>query len=286
MEGLYRRQLRSGAGLSEDAVDILDHRIVYLKRSPEGGEGAMMMLVHGFGADKDSWAWMAAHIPRRFGLLIPDLPGWGESTQHWLSSYDVAAQATRLAAFLESMGVGRVHLVGSSMGGNIAARLAIERPDLIRTLTLMAPLGVQAPEPSEAERELLGGRNPMIVETTAQFDRMMELIFVQCPAPLRNPIARQYMAGKFREAAPFSRRVFEDLQRAPDWLSPDDLARIAAPSLLLWGDSDRVIPPECGPLWQRHMPHAQLEILPACGHAPMAERPSDTALALLTFLSA
>jgi pimeloyl-ACP methyl ester carboxylesterase len=259
-----------------------------------------LVLVHGFAADKDIWTLMAPHIPRRFGLIVPDLPGFGDSSRRAEERYDVATQSRRLAAFLDLVGgsplgqvasgdgplgqIRRLHVVASSMGGNIAARLAIDQPDRFASLTLIAPLGVVSPQPSDAERELANGRNPLLVENAADFDHLMDLVFAQPPDVLAQDFVRSYLARRAVADSRFAKHVFDDLQQHPDWFTPSDLAKIIVPTLLIWGDADRVIPAACGPLWRDQIPNARLEIMPGAGHVPMAERPLDTALTILSFL--
>jgi abhydrolase domain-containing protein 6 len=108
-------------GLRRKSVQVGDHRIVY----SEGGrrEADPVVLVHGFSASADTWNRMAAQLTKRFHVIAPDLPGWGESTRLDSSSYCYPAQIERLHDFLRQIGLSRFHLAGHSMGGCIAAGL-------------------------------------------------------------------------------------------------------------------------------------------------------------------
>jgi abhydrolase domain-containing protein 6 len=287
LASMFRQKQRLEGGLREHAVRVGDDAISFLARdrpNEKTSEADTIVLVHGFGADKDSWTMLAPHLPRRYRLIIPDLAGFGDSSRHHDQRYDVPSQARRLAAFLDALALRSVHVVASSMGGNIVARLAIDDPGRFRSLTLMAPLGVLSAEPSPAERELAAGRNPLIVESEADFDHLIELVFVDPPHALSQRMVRRYLAEHAMADSQFARKIFSDLQSRPDWLQPDELAKIVAPTLLVWGDDDRVIPIASAAVWKDNMPRARIETLARCGHAPMAERPLESALALVAFL--
>jgi pimeloyl-ACP methyl ester carboxylesterase len=287
MASWFRQKQRLEGGLVEHAVRVGDHRISFLARDPPDESAETILMLHGFAAEKDAWTMFAPHLPGRYRLIVPDLAGCGDSSRRPDQSYDVVTQSRRLAAFMDALRLprGQVHVVANSMGGNIAARLAIDEPERFRSLTLIAPLGVVSPQPSDAERELASGRNPLIVESEADFDHLMELVFAEPPRVLSQRVVRRYLAERAIADSGFARKVFDDLRRRPDWLQPTDLAKLTAPTLLMWGDADRVIPAASAAIWQQHLPNARIETLVGCGHAPMAERPADAALALLTFLT-
>jgi len=86
---------RSAAGLTEKTVQVDDHRIVYL----EGGRGETVLLVHGFGAEKDNWVLFAKYLTPIYRVVIPDLAGFGEISRIPEASYDIMSQAARLDRF-------------------------------------------------------------------------------------------------------------------------------------------------------------------------------------------
>ena len=136
--------VRRSAGLEVRTVEAAGHRIVYL----DGGNGPPVVLLHGFGADKDLWNAVAAELTRTHRVIVPDLPGFGESSVGETERYDAESQARRVRAFLEVLGVREHHLGGSSMGGAISAVYAALYPDSVKTLLLAAPPGVRSPERS------------------------------------------------------------------------------------------------------------------------------------------
>ena len=110
--------------LTARRVRVGDLEIAYL----EGGSGEPLILVHGFGATKDNFTRVAAYLTPHYRVLIPDLPGFGDSFKPEHASYTIAQQVEWLNAFATALGVGRVHLGGSSMGGFIATLYALTHP--------------------------------------------------------------------------------------------------------------------------------------------------------------
>jgi pimeloyl-ACP methyl ester carboxylesterase len=107
----------SEADLSTRQVQIGDTRWTYY----EGGKGPVIVLVHGFGTDRSVWLPVAKILTRNFHVVIPDLPGWGQSTRLADADYGIDAQAKRLNAFVHTLNLAPVLVVGHSMGGAIAA---------------------------------------------------------------------------------------------------------------------------------------------------------------------
>src|SRR5262245_9340749 len=111
---------RFSAGFRPRSVQVGDHRVVY----SEGGRGETVVLLHGIGASRDSWNRFAGKLTKRYHVIAPDLPGWGETTRLEAASYGYPRQLERLHDFITSLRLGRVHLVGHSMGGFIASAYA------------------------------------------------------------------------------------------------------------------------------------------------------------------
>jgi pimeloyl-ACP methyl ester carboxylesterase len=289
---LFRRRQREAGGLKAYAMRVGDDKFAFLDRDEPGEKRdadesrETIVMVHGFAVDKDSWTLLVPHISRRYRVIALDLPGFGNSSHNANQSFDVKSQARRLGAFLDALRVRGPHVVANSMGGNIVARLAVDEPHRFASITLISPLGVQTPAtPSDAEVELASGHNPLIVETDNQFDHLMRLVFTRVPEALSQSIVRRYFADQAIAESSFARKIFGDLRDRPDWLQQADLVKIKVPTLVVWGDADRILSPSAAPIWAQHISGAQLEIMRGCGHAPMAERPADTAFLLNTFFA-
>lgn len=267
------------AGLSSQVVTAGELDFVYYDGGPKLGE--TIVMVHGFGADKDNWLRMARHFSSRYHVVVPDLPGFGESSRP-VGSYDVGTQAERLADFIQALGVGKVHLVGNSMGGHIVALYAARYPDRVRSLALFDNAGVTAPHKSELFDLLEQGRpNPLVVTRVSDYDRLMDFVFVDppvLPAPLKRYLADRAIANQAHYEA-----VFQQLVQRYIPLEPE-LPKIQAPTLLLWGDQDRVLDVSSLDVMKPLIPHASTVVMKDCGHAPMIERPAETARHYQAFL--
>ena len=124
------------AGLEQDSVEVDGFEMPYLA----GGEGPTLLLLHGFTADKDNFSRVAKHLTRDFRVVIPDLPGFGEASAPEDADYGLDAQVARVAGFMEAVGIeGAAHVGGSSMGGYIAASLALVHPDTVSYTHLTLP---------------------------------------------------------------------------------------------------------------------------------------------------
>jgi len=258
-------------GLASRSIAIPGLDIAYL----DGGSGEPLVLVHGIGADKDNFASIAPFL-RGIGRIIAlDLPGFGESSKPAHADYSIEAQAERLGQFLDALHLPRVHLAGSSMGGAIVLGFAREHPERVQSLWLLAPAGVGGAAESEMfrrHREL--GEFSLFAETPEQYAGVMQICFTRppfVPYCVRHELARA--AG--RNYA-LHTRIFRDLFGTPFTLE-QAAAGLATPTLIVWGDRDRVLDVTGAEILHRALPRSQLAIMPGVGHLPMLEVPRRTA---------
>ena len=197
---------RSRAGLNQLGIEIEGLHIEYL----EGGQGEVVLLLHGFGADKDNWTRISKHFTPRYRVIAPDLPGFGESTRRLDANYTIAAQADRVHAFVRAIGVKRFHLGGSSMGGNIAGVYAARHPENVISLWLVAPGGVVSAEPSEMGRELFEGKpNPLVVNSVEDYDRLLDFVFVKRPF-IPGPMLKKLVEDALKNR-PLNQKIFRQI---------------------------------------------------------------------------
>lgn len=256
------------AGLTRHELDLNGDHWVWL----EGGSGETVILLHGFGADKDNFTRFAGHL--KMHVIIPDLPGFGENTRDWDRSYDIVSQAQRLNAFIETRDLEHFHLAGNSMGGHLAAVYALQHPDRVTTLTLIDSAGVVSPHESELSRLTAQGENPLIVTSTDGFTKLIAFVFAEPPF-IPTPVKR-YFAERAMSAGPFNQKVFKDYRDHAFLLEPV-LPQIHTRTLVIWGDTDRVIDPSAADVMMSALPHATKVLMKHCGHSPMLERPEETA---------
>ncbi len=268
---------RQRAGLTKASIEARELHFSYL----DGGRGDTVLLVHGFGANKDSWNRFARHLSGKYRVVAVDLPGHGESTSGLEYNYDIPSQARRLALFTEVLGINRFHILGSSMGGAIAIYFSHEHPDRIITLGLMSSAGVLSPRPSEYMQKLEKGENPLLVRSREDFDAMLE--FVMAQPPYMPWFIRDVAYEQYRQRQAINQKIFNDIATG-DVIEAPFLPEINVPVFLLWGQQDRVLDVSSVEVFQKRIPRTETVILDNIGHAPMYEAPEVSAKHYLAFL--
>lgn len=268
------------AGLSPERVETANLSIHYYQGGPEDGE--TILMIHGFAASKDNWLPLARHLTDRYRVIAIDLPGFGDSSKPE-GSYDVGTQVERIARFTHALQLDDLHLIGNSMGGHISALYAARYPQQVRTLALIANAGITAPRKSELFARLEGGEaNPLVVKSSEDFQRLLDFLFVEPPA-LPAPLQR-HLAGQAVARSQWHERIFAQLVQRYIPLEPE-LGKIQAPTLLLWGEQDRVLDVSSIEVMQARLKQAEVVVMPDTGHAPMIERPDETARHYQAFLA-
>ncbi|MFN8522227.1 MAG: alpha/beta hydrolase [Chloroflexota bacterium] len=240
-----------------------------------GGSGPALLVLHGAGGPNGWRRWHAA-LAERFTVYAPAHPGFGLSDDpSWMES--VRDVARYYLWFIDVVGIRGAHLIGASMGGWIAAELACMDPHAIDHLVLVGPAGLK-PEageiydifyyPLDKVREA-GFHDP------AQVPEWDELY--------SSPPTREQQDLGIRNREMAARLVWKPYLFNPRL--PHFLPRIDNPTLVIWGDDDRIIPPICGQQYARHLPNARLEIIERCGHSPQLERPDSFLGVTLPFLT-
>ncbi|MEX1666233.1 alpha/beta fold hydrolase [Zhongshania arctica] len=270
------------AGLKRRVQQVGDHNICYWA----GGNsaGPVVVLLHGFGSSKENWSYLAAKLRRDNYLLVPDLAGFGDSDFHAEGDYRMAAQADRIAVWLQALGVDKAHIAGSSMGGAIAAQLASRHSHLVQTLCLMNSAGVPGRHLSQLESGLAAGVNYLSPTSRGDTWRVFA-IALHRRQRIFGMILSFFMAGAMSHRKPVNDFIFSHLVDSlkDTFLS---LAQISAPTLVLWGDSDQVLDVTCADQFCEQIDGAKAMILPAVGHLPMLEEPGLTARVLGDFWKA
>ena len=267
LAGLARKELELPGGL----------RYVYL----EGGMGEPLLLLHGFGANKDNFVRIAKYLTPHYRVIIPDHIGFGESAKPAQADYAPRAQAERLRALARALGMDRMHLGGNSMGGHIALSYAALYPKEVASLWLLAPAGVWSAPPSEVRKRIAeSGRNPMIVNNEEEFAK---LVAVVTAAPL--PIPRRFLDVLAQERIRnhnLEQHIFKQL--AEDSVE-HHVRGLATPALIVWGAQDRVLHPGGAGILQQLLARSDAILMPGVGHLPMLEQPEKCAFDYLKFRS-
>jgi pimeloyl-ACP methyl ester carboxylesterase len=261
-------------------VPITEMTVSTWQGGPYEASSSVLML-HGFSADKNIWLRFARHFVGSYRVIIPDIAGHGETGFKAGGGYDIALQAKRMIQLLDVCGVEKVHVIGNSMGGYMAAWLAATYPDRIVSVALIDPAGVTAPEVSDLERHLTKGHNPFLIHSKEEFQRFYAMTMAQppwVPGVVLDAIAQRYEQG-----CDELEEIFRDY-RASAPMEPR-LPDIKCPALLVWGRKDRLIDVSSVAVWSKGIDDLRVEILEGIGHMPMVEEPSNTARLYREFLA-
>ena len=264
-------------GLEERLYDVRGVRI----RAFVGGEGKPLLLVHGLGGAAWNFAELQPHLQGR-RLIVPDLPGHGGS-----SPLPATATLRGFADALAPLLDGQTDVLGHSLGGAVALRLAERHPELVRRLVLAASAGISSStRRAELTITFLGAVQPgriagRHVRRIVGSRRLRRVVFG--PFEVSNPdlLSERAVHGFLRGPRLHTDAIGAGLALAAD--DPrHDLERVRCPVLLLWGARDRQVPLEDGFEYARRL-HAPLRVIADCGHLLIGERPEVCARAALEF---
>jgi pimeloyl-ACP methyl ester carboxylesterase len=252
---------------------------------PAGPPGApVLVLLHGFGASLHTWEPWARALEADFRVIRYDLPGAGLTGADPTGDYSDERGMQVLLAVLDELRIASASLVGHSMGGRLAFRFAAAHPARVDKLVLVAPDGFASPG-------FEYGKAP-------DMPAAARLIRYSLPrAVLRMGLKPAY--GNAARLSEDSVTLYHDMLLAPgvrgalldrlDQLVPSDptatLQAVRAPTLLIWGDRDAMIPPANAQDFLRTLPRARLVTVPGAGHLPQEEDPGAALPALRAFLA-
>jgi abhydrolase domain-containing protein 6 len=279
MQANFTREAMA-AHLDKHSVQAGDTRWSYY----EGGDGPTIVLLHGFAADKNVWLEMAKLLTPHFHLIIPDLPGWGESSRVADASYNIDAQAARLDEFAQSLRLQRFVLVGHSVGGAIAGVYAAEHPQQVAELALFDAFGLKS-TPNAFDREVEAGRNPFVYDDRAGFERATAWAFAKPPV-VPGRFVDVLVKRNQRDHA-FIERGLNELRQPAQYLAVQNrLGQLNMPVLGLWCHEDKIIDISALDSLRNGLTAASAisaSTINGCNHMPMLERPEQTAQILSGF---
>jgi pimeloyl-ACP methyl ester carboxylesterase len=237
-----------------------------------GGQGDPLLFLHG-ASGGGTWLPFMQDLAADYDVLAPEHPGFGQSSDPpWLDT--VSDLAYFYLDLLDALDLDRVHLVGTSLGGWLAAEMAIRSTARIRSLTLVCAVGIMAdgaPIPDASRLPADEHLRRFCHDAAGQDAR-------------RRSLAAADPAIREKNRATVTRLGYRPRFHNPDlakWLH-----RIDIPTLVLWGESDGIVPAIFGAAYCQAIPHAEMVVIPEAGHAPYIERPERFTAALRQFLSA
>jgi pimeloyl-ACP methyl ester carboxylesterase len=272
---------RSYLRAPDDMVEVAGSRLHVRDSGPKNAPA--VIFIHGFGASLHTWEPWAATLSADRRVIRFDLPGSGLSSPDPTGNYSDARTLDVLLALMARLGVERASLVGNSIGGRIAWTFAAAHPDRIDKLVLISPDGFASPG-------FEYGKPPEVPATV----KLMRYV-------LPRPLLRMSLAPAYANQAVLTDALttrYHDLMLGPGsrdaliarmeqtvLVDPVPLLKkITAPTLLVWGEKDALIPFSNSADYMKAIPSAKLVALPGMGHLPHEEAPEQTIGAVRAFL--
>jgi len=266
-------------GLHQGNIDIGEMNISLLQNNSP--EKPTIIMLHGFSSDKIIWSRFARFFTKHYNVVIPDMAGHGDTGFDPSWDYSGPAQAERVAKLMDKLSLDKVHLVGNSMGGFISAHFAKMYPQRTLSITLIDPAGVISPVQSDMDKMLAQDKNPFDVSNRAEFDAFYAMTMAKPPWFPRfifAALTEQYIQRKAELM-----HMFADFHGK--YMLDSSLDEINAPTLLLWGEKDRLIHVESTNVWQAGIKNIQVKTWSDIGHMPMLEIPKKSAKQCVDFLN-
>ncbi len=240
-------------------------------RLHRAGHGPTVLFLHGAGG-VPQWLPFYDALAERYEFLVPEHPGFGGSDDPpWLRS--MADLALFYLDLVEEAGLDRIHLIGHSLGGWLAAEILIRDRARFRSLVQLAPAGLRVKGVPAGDNFIWGPEEAVrnLYHDQSLADRVLALKpdEAQMDVMLKN----RFTVAKFGWQ--------------PRWYDPDLekwLHRIKLPALVVWGDDDKIMPPAHAALWRERLPDARLVMVEGCGHLPHVEHSSLVARRVCGFL--
>jgi abhydrolase domain-containing protein 6 len=266
------------SGMDEAFVTVQGQRTAYLERQ---GSGETIVLLHGFGADKDNWIRFTRALPKEYRVIAFDLPGHGDNLKDNDNTYTIDFITQGFADAADALKLDRFHIVGNSMGGWVGILYTNRNPERVITLGLFDTAGINSPEPSDLVKAIEKGQNILIPTSEDAFKELMGYAFYKepfIPWPVPLVLARKSVAD-----APFKQKMWKDIRSTYKDVA-SILPDLRLPVLILWGAQDRITHVSSVQVLERYLPNSKTVIMPDCGHMPMLERPKEAAMDYVTFL--
>jgi pimeloyl-ACP methyl ester carboxylesterase len=257
----------------------------------EAGQGAPIILLHGFGGCSYSWRFLTPELAQDHRVFTVDLKGYGLSDKPGDGNYAVSNQAEMVAAFIRSQDLRDLVIMGHSMGGGV---------------TLMTYLKVRGDKPARVKS--------LVLIDSAGYPQKMPWFIWLAKAPVLGSVGGKVISPRFAAAQVLKKCYYYDdkitdeqidtyayygslpgareaVVQTAKQIVPDDIDALVAqyktisvPVLVIWGEEDEVVPLLVGKNFKRDIPNSELVILPKCGHMPPEEEPGETTRIVKAFL--
>ena len=263
---------RYSAGLETKSITLDFGEIVYAENDVKSD--VTLVLVHGFGGNKDTWNWVVPPWNDKYHIIVIDMPGHGDSVSKKTLSYTMTDQAERLHTFLEAKNIKQFYLFGHSMGGAIAVRYALNHRENVNALILIDSMGMVQTKSDGVKLVEKSDKNPLYdVCTKERLETLLNYSMYKppyIPDIVKDALLQQKCARRDLEKV-----IYEDMYN--DVNVSAVVKNISMPTLILWGEKDRMTHVDDAAFFHETIKGSKLVIFKEVGHVPILEAPEQTA---------
>ncbi len=276
-----RAALEAKYAPSGEFLEVAGMRLRLRDTGPRGAPA--VILLHGFGASLETWEGWARTLSASFRVVRFDLPGFGLTGPDPTGDYSDARSMQVLAAVMDKLSIRRAALIGNSMGGKIAWNFAATHPDRVTKLVLVSPDGFASPG-------FEYGRKPDVPFVVKLLPYTLPAAMVRmnlAPAYADRAVVSDALVARYRDMmlAPGVRAAMIARMEQVRLEPPAPLLRqITAPTLLIWGERDAMIPFSNAQDYLHDIPNCRLVAFPNLGHVPQEESPESSVAPVVSFL--
>jgi len=260
--------------IAEKFISIQENKIRYFEY---GTSSNTVMFVHGLGASAERWETVIPYFKENYRVIALDLPGFGLSDKPSID-YTIDFFVKTLSEFIIKLGIKNNVMIGSSLGGQITTEFAISEPQLINKMILVSPSGVVNYSTPALDAYIAAAISPIQKNVMNAFSMMGGL----------NKEVESKTVTEFiqRLNMPNAKKAFLSaiMSNKESKITCEKLANVSVPSLVIWGDSDPVIPKENADLFFSCIKNCKFTEMKKCGHTPFVDEPEKFSKIILEFL--
>lgn len=263
-------------------IIVNGHTIRYLDYSlheDKTNSNKTLILLHGIGASAERWSRVIPTLSRYYRIIVPDIIGFGYSDKPAVEyTMDFFIDGF-FKVFLENLGIPKANIIGSSFGGHVATEFAIRFNHMVEKLVLVSPAGMMKTSTPTLDRYIMAALYPVYEHVYEAFSEMA----YDSHNAVNEEIVMDFVNRMRLTNAKYAfMSTVLGIRYAPKLQGR--LSKITAPTLLVWGDNDRMIPVQYAKEYTDEIPENKLVVVKNCGHTPYVERPITFNRIVLRFL--
>jgi 2-hydroxy-6-oxonona-2,4-dienedioate hydrolase len=263
-------------------TNVNGYTIRYLDYGPPDGSKIdskkILILLHGLGASAERWSRVIPALSRYYRVIIPDIIGFGYSDKPAAVEYTMEFFIDFFKVFLDNLGISKAIIIGSSFGGHIATEFAIRFNRMVEKLVLVSPAGMMKTSTPTLDRYIMAALYPVYEHVYEAFSEMA----YNSDDAVNEEIVMDFVNRMRLTNAKYAfMSTVLGIRYAPKLKGR--LSNIIAPTLLVWGENDRMIPLQYAREYEE-IPKSKLIVIKNCGHTPYVEKPITFNKIILSFL--